>query len=134
MENKRPRRKAIPLKVKQAVCERQNWLCLCGCGNNVGTYQHKATTRFDHTPSIFLRVVNDAGTDYVPPQNDPDFIVARCLVSDGRKTHGGKRGTTAGSDINAIAKQRRRERAPKPKRKWPSRPMGKGRGFEKRKR
>lgn len=118
----RPKRKAIPIGVKREVVARQNGLCRCGCKREVHAKNHKATTRFDHHPALFLRLVNDAGDDYIPPQNDPDYIVARCLESDARKT--GKRklsgGTTAGSDANANAKQRRRESAPKFKRPIPS--------------
>lgn len=92
--------------------------------------RHGKTTRFDHTPAIFLRPVNAVGDDYEPPQLDPDRIVARCLESDERRRSGGKmRATTAGRDTNAMAKQRKRDKPPKPKRRWGSRPMGQSRGF-----
>lgn len=109
----RPRRKAIPVRIKRLVCERQGGLCLCGCGQKVEWKAHRKTTRFDHTPGLFLRVINATGDDYVPAQLDPDYIVARCLESDERRRSGGKsRATTAGTEVNAMAKQRDRERPP----------------------
>lgn len=121
---KRPKRKNIPDRIKRAVVERQMGFCTCGCMRKVEWKRHRKTTRFDHTPAIFLRVVNDDGTDYVPPQLDPDYIVARCLESDERRRSGGAaRATTAGREVNAVAKQRKREKARKPKRNWGSRPL-----------
>lgn len=121
MSGDRPLRKGISDHIKRLVCERQNGFCLCGCGQNVEWKRHGKTTRFDHTPAIFLRIVNDAGDDYVPPQLDPDYIVARCLESDEKRRSGGKsRATTAGRETNGMAKQRKREKPPKLKRKWGS--------------
>lgn len=135
MTDDRPPRKGIPDRIKRLVVERQGGICPCGCGAAVGWKRHGKTTRFDHTPAIFLRLVNEAGDDYEPPQLDPNYIVARCLESDERRRSGGKaRATTAGRDTNAMAKQREREKPPEPKRQWSSRPMGKrppgsGNGF-----
>lgn len=140
----RPKRKNIPDRIKRVVVERQGGLCLCGCWRPVHWRKHKTTTRFDHTPGIFLRTVNAAGTDYVPPQLYPDYIVARCVESDENLRSGGKsRATTAGRQTNANAKQRKREKPPEPKRAWGSRPLRSGkttwptrkienRGFQKR--
>jgi hypothetical protein len=129
----RPKRKTIPVAIKREVCERQNGICTCGCGQKVEWKRHRRSTRFDHTPGLFLRLVNDAGTDYVPPQLDPNYVVARCLESDERRRSGGAaRATTAGRETNAMAKQRARERPPKPKRHWATRKLSTGRKFPKR--
>lgn len=124
----RPKRKNIPDRIKRIVVERQEGVCPCGCWCPVHWRKHKATTRFDHTPGIFNRPVNDAGTDYVPPQLDPAYIVARCVESDEVIRSGGKaRATTAGRQTNANAKQRKRDKAArgdtKPKRAWAKRKM-----------
>lgn len=120
----RPRRKAIPVATKKAICARQNGICECGCGRPVEWKAHRASTRYDHTPAVFLRPVNASGTDYEPAQLDPKYIVARCLESDERRRSGGpQRATTAGRDTNAMAKQRRRDKPPEAKRAWPSRPL-----------
>lgn len=121
---KRPKRKRIPVAVRKMVCSRQSWLCPCGCGQVV-YYETKSNTEFDHEPALALRDVNEAGTDYVPPQLDPDYIVARCPDSHLIKTSGSG-ATTAGTDIGKIKKQRKREKAMMPqrfKRRIPSRPF-----------
>lgn len=120
----RPKRRGIPDRVKKEVVARQGGICLCGCNRDVEWKAHKLTTRFDHTPAIFLRPINDAGTDYEPPQLDPRYIVARCIESDEARRSGGKaRATTAGRETNAVAKQRKRDKPPKPKRARGSRPF-----------
>jgi hypothetical protein len=117
----RPKRKAIPDRVKRAVVERQRGLCTCGCGRRVEWRKHRKTTRFDHQPAIEFRAVNAAGTDYDPPQLDPDHIIARCVESDRLKT-AGKLHTSVGSDAHMAGKIRtlRGENKPKPKRRWKS--------------
>lgn len=135
MSDGRPKRLNIPDRIKRLVVQRQNGLCTCGCGRAVEWKRHVKTTRFDHTPAIFLRPINAAGDDYEPPQLDSDYIVARCLESDERRRSGGKaRATTAGTDVNAMAKLRARDRAAKPKPAWQNRSFGKrppgaGNGF-----
>jgi hypothetical protein len=126
----RPKRKNIPDRIKRIVVERQGGQCGCGCGRAVHWRKHRATTRFDHTPALFLRRVNAAGTDYDPAQLDPNWIVARCVESDERRRSGGKaRATTAGRDTNVMARQRKRERPPKPKRAWANRKLQGRSGF-----
>lgn len=121
---KRPKRKRIPAGVRKKVCDRQNGICGCGCGLHV-THRTNGGTEFDHEPALALRDVNKAGTDYVPPQHDPDYIIARCPASHLAKTSG-TGATTAGTDIGKIKKQRKREKAMMPqrfKRRIPSRPF-----------
>jgi hypothetical protein len=117
----RPPRAHMPLAVQRAVVARQNGVCGCGCGQAVSE-KPKSNTEFDHMPSIRLREINREGDDYIPPQNDPDYIVARCPASHAAKTRG-TGATTAGTDIGNIKKERRRGRPPKPKQKIPSRPF-----------
>lgn len=115
----RPPRAHIPVAVKREVVARQNFLCKCGC-NQAVSEKPKTNTDFDHHPALRLRELNRKGDDYIPAQNDPDYIVARCKASHRIKTSG-RGATTAFSDIGAIKKERRRGRPMKPKRAIPSR-------------
>lgn len=117
----RPKRRAIPHAVRRIVAARQNYACGCGCGLPIVP---GGSIEWDHSPSLRLREIAPDGLDYLPAQHDPDHIVARCKASHSRKTRG-TGATTAGTDIGAIKKLRKRERGPKPKRKWQSR------GFDK---
>lgn len=126
----RPARTHIPIATKRAVFERQDGICQCGCKTEIWTGR-KCNVEWDHMPALRLRNINRDGTDYDPPQNDPRYLVARCKDSHAIKTRGAG-ATTAGTDIGAIKKERRRGRKMKPKQKIPSRPMGKGRRFQKR--
>ncbi len=85
---------------------------------------------YDHRPSLILRPVNAEGTDYIPPQNDPEFIDplhAKCHLERtvGRKAGAERTVTTKGSDIGLKAKFARLEGRTKkrPKIKIPSRPF-----------
>lgn len=128
---KRPKRKGIPVATKKLVVDRQGGICLCGCGRAVEWKNHRATTRFDHFPALNLRPLNGDGTDYEPAQLDHRYIDARCLDSDERRRSGGPaRATTAGTDVNAMAKQRKRDRKPKMKRAWAKGRKLQSRGFE----
>lgn len=121
----RPKRKAIPKSVKDAVLVRQGYRCpecretLIGC-----------KVEFDHRPSIIMRMVNVEGTDYHPPQNDPDHIDALHSACHLRRTVGRTPGaektvTTKGSDAWLAKKFRKLERSEKRKAKIPSRPFQK---------
>lgn len=119
----RPPRAHMPIAVKRAVAERQGGICLCGCNTPIWTSK-KCNVEWDHAPSIRLRDLNRKGDDYIPKQNDPDYIVARCKASHRIKTSG-RGATTAFSDIGAIKKERRRGRPMKPKRTIAVRPFPK---------
>jgi hypothetical protein len=112
----RPKRRAIPKRVKMIVAVRQAWLCKCGCGLEIGLAV-KSGTQWDHEPALRLRDIAPDGKDYIPPQHDPDYIDARCESSHAAKTHGSG-ATTAGSDIGKIKKERARSRKPKFKMSW----------------
>jgi hypothetical protein len=103
----RPKRKAIPDRIKLEVVLRQDGRCT-HCGERLGTL---AVTQFDHRPSIINRDVNEDGTDYVPPQLDPEHIEAIHGVPCHRERTvgrgGEKRTTVAGSDIHIRDKTRR---------------------------
>lgn len=114
----RPKRKYIPLAVKQAVANRQDWLCKCGCGTSIAS----GKVHWDHEPALRLRDIAPDGLDYIPPQNDPDYIDALCPEAHHAKTRG-TGATTAGTDIGKIKKERRRSRKPKFKRPIPARPF-----------
>lgn len=116
----RPKRRAIPVRIKRAVVERQGGICKCGCGQPV-SWKPKTNTHFDHEPALRLREVSSAG-DYIPGQHSQAHIDAICPESHHAKTHG-TGATTAGTDTGKIKKERKRARAPKPKRRWASRPL-----------
>lgn len=128
MPRSRPKRKAIPVRVKRAVVERQGGICKCGCGQPV-SWKPKTNTHFDHEPALRLRELNNG--DYIPGQHSMAHIDAICPESHHAKTHG-TGATTAGTDTGKIKKERKRARPPKPKRTWPSRDIP-ARPFEKRK-
>lgn len=112
------RRKPIPRKVKLAVLARQDGFCICGCGQYAD-----GTFIYDHNPALELRLMNDDGTDTIPPANDPNYIDAVCPDYNKRKTYGTK-STTAGSDANRIAKVKRILKGGKKRRGPPMRSQG----------
>lgn len=120
----RPKRLHIPIAVKREVAKRQAGICQCGCNTPIWNETGKCLVQWDHDPALRIRDINRRGTDYIPPQLDPAHIVARCPVSHHKKTRG-TGATTAGTDVGAIKKLRKRERKPKPKRPIPSRPFSK---------
>lgn len=133
------RRKAIPAMTKLEVALRAMGLSI-------------KRVQFDHQPPLELRPLNAEGTDTVPPANDPEHITLLTIEQHAEKTYGTK-ATTAGSDINKIAKHRRltaeqeehrrrmlaktgrgdaEETKPeRRKRAWPKRPMRSGKRREK---
>lgn len=132
----RPPRLYIPIAVKREAARLQGGVCPCGCGTPcwADEKQTKSLVEWDHDPALRRRDINEAGDDYVPPQLDPAYIVGRCEASHLVKTSGSG-ATTAGTDIGAIKKERKRNKAlagkQKPKRQWSSRGFRKdiSRGF-----
>lgn len=122
---KRPKRKPIPKWVKDLVLARQK-NCCAECGEALGF-----DTEYDHRPSILMRPVNEAGTDYIPPQNDPEATEALHKACHLKRTVGRIPGalrtiTTKGSDAHLRGKFNKLEgRTVKLKRKIPSRPFPK---------
>jgi hypothetical protein len=121
----RPKRKAIPDRIKKLVCERQN-NCCAGC-DTIFTTDDKR--QFDHRPALEQRPINKKGTDYVPPQLDPDFIDAMHVPCHLHRTVGRKPGaektvTTKGSDAWLAAKFRRLEGRNKPRMRATITPKG----------
>lgn len=129
--SERPKRKAIPAQVKLVAALRRF---------NLTTQD----VQFDHNPALELRVLNTVTGDLIPPANDPDYIDMLLIDEHKVKTFGRggeKRISTSDGDIGKIAKMRRlsakqeesRRRMlsteprtePKPKSRWPKRPMGK---------
>lgn len=102
---------------------------------------------FDHDPALTLREFDSIAGDFIPPQNDPAFIVVRTEADHDRKTFGTK-ATTAGSDIHArthvnrLSKDQQEFRSrmltkqpgePRQRSgKIPTRPFPEGRKFERR--
>ena len=115
----RPKRRAPTLATKLAVCERalkQLWDC--------------DALEYDHVPGLWQREVNTAGSDYIPPQNDPDSLFVKPKAEHRQKTSGNG-ATSYGSDSHARAKEDRitgkTKRGPKkaiPKRVDPWPPKG----------
>lgn len=128
---KRPARKAIPMRVKTLVLERQKGICV-ECGHPFRPDIDRV--EFDHRPAIVMRQVNVEGTDYHPPQNDPAHIEALHSGCHLRRTVGRmpgaeKTATTLGSDSWLKAKfaklEKRTKKSQRPKPKIPSRPFEK---------
>jgi hypothetical protein len=91
------------------VLTRQNHRCAC-CDISLSD-----GVEFDHRPPLRLREVDATSNDYLPPQDDPDYIDALTPECHQRRTTGRKQGalrtvTTLGSDAHTIAKIKRAER------------------------
>lgn len=129
----RPKRKAIPDRIKREVLERQNHHCdECKMIFIVGE-----KIQFDHRPAIISRPVNADGTDYVPPQLDPVYIDATHVPCHLKRTIGRIPGaektvTTKGSDIwlkkkfdrlEGRTKTKPKQKIPARKNPWPKRKM-----------
>jgi len=102
----RPKRKAIPDAVKLRAVLRVEGRCL-QCGERLGDL---SGLQFDHRPALVNRPVNEAGTDYVPAQLDPEHIDPLHMKCHDTRTNGPggeKRITTAGSDKHIRDKTRR---------------------------
>lgn len=98
------RRKAIPERIKRIIEARQEGRCFCNCNASI---LQGSDVEFDHSPALKLRPINEDGTDYVPAQLDPKYIVARCAKSHAAKTFGPSKASSIGGDIHAIAKVKR---------------------------
>lgn len=76
----------------------------------------------DHEPPLMLRDRTKSG-DYLPDASDPDWLIWRTAEEHRLKTF--VRGD--GAQLSDAGKRRkeikRRKKATRPKRKWPSRPM-----------
>lgn len=116
-------RKAMPVRVKLAVVIRQDSYCTGGCSSRLDPMNDGVV--FDHNPPLSHRPLNDDGTDYDPPQNDPAYIDAICKHCDKRKTPG---------DISKAAKIERQRKKhtgeTKPKGNIPSRKFSNNRDGE----
>ena len=71
----RPKRKPIPLKARLEAC-----LLLLKIDPK--------DVQWDHDPPLGLRSINDAGTDYEPPQHDPQYIQPLSAAAHALKTDG----------------------------------------------
>lgn len=130
------KRKAIPLKVKLQVLIRQ---ARCSsCGERLGSI---SDVEFDHRPALVARQFNETAGDFIPPQNDPEFLEAVHKDCHAQRTFGPggeSRITTRGSDQtetkrDASIRERHEEfrrrllkpgkRKAKGKSKWPRRKM-----------
>lgn len=108
----RPKRLAVPARVKRNVLLRQEYKCACVARHDL-EYDRSRTrgrwvVQFDHSPPIALREVSADGTDTVPPMNDPDYIFAMSPDCHQSKTsHPRGRHTSLDSDQHAITKAKR---------------------------
>lgn len=76
----------------------------------------------DHNPPLGERQFNPETKKYTPDANDPDHLFYLTVPEHRVKTYvRGEHGQF--SDTALMKRERRRKRAPKPKRKWPSRPF-----------
>lgn len=134
MPSNRPKRKAIPKRVKVLVRLLQNGLC--GCRKKCGAKSPPdglGLVDLQHEPPLALREVNEAGTDYIPAQHDPNFLYAELKACHREESyHPRSKATSIGSDRHAIDKTRRLRGELKPKRKkaWPRGRKLQSRGFQ----
>jgi hypothetical protein len=119
-------RKTVPLSIKLEAALLQLGLDPKAC-------------HLDHDPALALRPLNEAGTDFDPPQHDPRYMRWVSTSDHSRKTTGRKgesKLSISGGDQQKIAKVKRLEKKfvsrllrpekkERPKRKWPSRPFAK---------
>ena len=70
----RPKRKAIPTALKLQLLLEQDGRCGCGCGDKMDAMREGI--EYQHMPPLRARAVNEAGTDYIPPQHDPRGLMA----------------------------------------------------------
>lgn len=128
-------RRAIPDMTKVTCVLNQDGKCSCG------KKLMAPDIRFDHDPSLNQRDYDTEAGDFIPPQNDTAYIIAKHTDCHDVKTFGPgaeKRIHTRGSDrsepgrLDAINRKHEEFRArltkpkakkDKPKSKWPSRPM-----------
>lgn len=66
---------------------------------------------YDHDPALANRPYDTEAGDFIPPQNDPDFIVIRRRADHDEKTFGRKAGaaktvSTRGSDVGEAARSK----------------------------
>lgn len=105
---KRPKRRAIPVRIKIVVLMAQAYKCALCHFRDVNV--RKRGTNFDHEPALRLRDLTEDGSEYVPHQHDPKYLQALCKVCHDIKTRGSG-ATTAGTDVGKIKKERRRDKA-----------------------
>lgn len=98
------RRKHRPVSVETAILKRQNWICDCGCNEQLVL----GKIDFNHDPPLELRTWVEEQNDYDPPENDEKYIFAMVREHHRTKTHH-PRGphTTIDSDLHAINKARK---------------------------
>lgn len=65
----------------------------------------EAEIDWSHEPALGLRAINDDGTDYKPPQNDPNYLFIRKRAEHDAITF--KNNGTGRGDITTIAKVKR---------------------------
>jgi hypothetical protein len=125
----------IPVSVRWKVADRQcdfpQWVSRTKrtLDNLLRAYFGGKRVHLDHEPALALRKRTRSG-GYIPPANDPDYLVYRVEADHRIKTlHRGDHGQF--SDVALIRRQKKRKQKLKPskpawrwpKRKLPSRPM-----------
>jgi hypothetical protein len=129
MASDRPKRKAIPLRVKLAsvmiALGNDHAFCIDAANDplmgralmvrliaaGLRSLRLPPDVDYDHDPALGLRPVNAAGDDYDPPQLDPRHITPRAKADHRTKTTGTPPGqkvvTVASGDIHRISKAKR---------------------------
>jgi hypothetical protein len=88
-------RKAIPLSVQIVVYQRTV--------RELMGLAPQTKLHVDHQPALGIREWDEAKGDFDPPQLDPDHLFIKAEAAHREKTSG-KRHTSYGSDVHAIAK------------------------------
>lgn len=130
------RRKHRPVAVERDIRKRQDNKCACGRCEKESLEGEKV--QYNHKPPLALREFDVAADDYIPAENDPDYLFAEIAAHHRIGTfHPLGQHTTLNSDLHAITKVRHLKNAHKKKRtpwskgpsRWPkgrklqSRPM-----------
>jgi len=103
-------RKAIPDYVK--VCAAVRWALERKGPMDINLKEDLRTLQYDHRPPLSSRQYDTEAGDFIPPQNDPDHIVAvpkdeHLERTSGRKAGAEKTVTTRGSDVGEAARVRK---------------------------
>lgn len=116
-----PARKDISWQIKAYLYHKQDGLC-AGCGATLELFKPRAV-HADHNPALTIRPLNEDGTDYDPPQLDPNYIDLlgyECCHKEKSKDD-----TTRGAKAVRQGKKHRGEVKAKKKIPSPADPWGK---------
>lgn len=125
------RRKHRSVAVEREIRKRQNNTCACGRCEKESL--EGAKVQYNHKPPLALREFDEKADDYIPAENDPDYLFAEIAAHHRIGTHHplGPH-TTLNSDLHAINKVKHLKNPKRSKHRWPKGRKLQGRPFQKR--